>query len=407
MIHFLIFHKTSRLKFDMADISRPDAHQLHVVTQRDGGVKLSDENWSKVTSRFEVGDWDYESLRRVVSDAVRSWGRQSVRLISHDEYSLLFVAQLREEFGLPGPSVEQTMRFTNKPVMKAHISAAGLAVPRFTRLPAKGRDFRADRAAREIAAVTSLPAFAKQVAGTCSERAVRLDTITELTAWLDATSDLNSFEVDEFITGDLLHVDCVIQHGRVVHAQTSMDTFPNAEAVSEKPFGSITLPIESELAKRMLQYNLECLKALSPLIEGTTHLEFFRTPDDRFIFLEIAARSPGADFPRAYEINSGINFQSIYFKTHMGLPAPVNPRRGPYVVWCWYPRRTGRVAAYVEPELSSKYELTTDVSIGQQLKATHDTRLRSARFLLTNDDFDALTRDFNYLRHAYEPFIYE
>lgn len=406
MKQLLIFHRKSRLKFELASIARPDEHRLRVVTQAEGGVSLTESSWKHVDERITVAAWDLDHLREVVAGAVARYGTDAVGLVSHDEYSLMFLALLREEFGIAGPRPEQVARFTDKIRMKELAGAAGVRIPRHTRVDDDA--YRRDPAAEadRIESVAGLPAFAKQVAGTCSEGARRIDTRAQLDAWLADCPDRGDFEVDEFVTGELLHVDCVVQQGRPVHHQISLDSYPNAECLTGKPLGTITLPTDDEPARRYLDFNRSCLDALGPLIDGTTHLEFFHTPDDELVFLEVAARSPGGDCPRGYEMNSGINYQETYFTIHLGLPAVVERVPGPYVAWLWYQPGDGVIEEYREPVVASKCEFVPEVPVGTRVAGTGSARDRVCRVYLTNDDFATLRRDFDVLRYEYEPCRY-
>lgn len=405
MMHYLILHKTSRLKFSLADIWDPARHQLHLITLATGGLVLPEQDRPRFASVELADEWTQQSLSDLIGRAVSRWGTEHTRVITHDEYSMMYAARAREHFGLPGPGVEQISRFTYKPLMKDLVAAAGVRVPRFVRLSdvlTPDAEATADR----VIEVTGIPAFAKQVAGTCSEGARRLGSRADLIRWLTETPGLQDFEVDEFLTGELLHVDCVIQGGRAVHAQTTADTFPNAETLTDKPLGALTLPPDSKLGIRMLEFNADCLAALAPLVDGTTHLEFFRTPADELVFLEIAARSPGGDCPRQYEVNSGINFQSVFFRTQLGLPVTVRAAPGPFAAWCWYPWGDGRVTAVRRPALSAAADFESAAEIGMLSHSGQGTRARAARVFATSHDFATLAADFDYLRYEYEPVSY-
>lgn len=406
MRRVVILHKTSKFKFDLNTIVAPDSHTLHLVTLSESGVQVPAGSANAITSIATVLEWRLEEVQAAVAELLDCFSGDEVLVVTHDEYSMMFAAQIREVFNLEGPRTEQVLRFTDKPVMKTVLEQAGIAVPRWVRLD-EWRGRQPDRSlAAEILARTGTPAFAKEVAGTCGERAVRLNDAEQLNWWLRSVPDFENFELDEYLTGVLLHVDCVILDGKVAHSQTSRDSFPNAETVSEKPLGTITVPPESDLGQRMLAFNDACLAALSPLIDGTTHLEFFWTPDDEFVFLEIAARSPGGDCPRAYELNSGINFQETFFKVQLSLPVDVTAVDGPFVAWCWYPWRPGRVDAIHAPEVAGKVDFVSLVTLGDVAPSKTSTRDRTAKVFISSRDFEQLDRDFEYLRLRYEPISY-
>jgi hypothetical protein len=404
MIHFVVLQKTSRFKFNVADIADQQRRRIHIVTRAVNGLTLSTEQRGMFESIVHVNEWSLADLRAAVSTLLAEHGADNLRLATQDEYSMMFAAIIREAFDLPGARPDQIRRFTDKPTMKAFVGNSGIAIPKFAQVQTTEGTSHAE--ASRLLAEVGLPAFVKQVDGTCAEHSLRVDTRTELETWIDATPNASRFEVDTFLTGTLVHVDSIIQNGRVVHTQLTRDTFPSAEATGDKPIGAITLPHVGKFAERMKAFNLQCLEALKPLVDGTTHLEFFWTPNDEFIFLEIAARSPGADCPAQYELNSGINFQSIYFQIHFDLDPVVLAQPGPYVAWLWYAPLDGRAGAFEEPRLESEYRLTRSIELGELSSSTDDTRVRAARIMLWNHDFDALERDFNLLRLDYQPVTY-
>lgn len=407
MKSFLLFHKTSSLKFRLDRIARPEEHRLHLVTQEHEGVQLPSDGWRHINEKTTLSRWNLDVLQPVVAREIAQFGAEHVQLLSHDEYSLMLVAQLRERFHLPGPKPEQVTRFTNKLRMKEHIAAQGIRIPRYVHVDthAYARDPAAERA--RIVDHVGLPAFAKPIDGTCSEGVARLDTLEQLDVWLEAHRGCTNYEIDEYVTGELYHVDCVIVKGAVVHTQVTLDAFPNAETLQGKPFGSLTLPLQTPLSQRLQAFNQTCLNALAPLIDGTTHLELFLTRNNELVFLEVAARSPGAKSPQAYEINSGLNFQELYFTIHMGLPISLTPRSGPYVAWCWYPTRDGVLTAYQQPSVAALYEMTQHIKPGTVCTAARSMRERSCEVFLTHPDFAIVQRDFDVLRFAYEPGVYE
>ena len=56
-------------------------------------------------------------------------GRPAAKLITVAEQLLLPAAMLREELGITGPSLSETMLFRDKVLMKRHLRAAGLPPP--------------------------------------------------------------------------------------------------------------------------------------------------------------------------------------------------------------------------------------------------------------------------------------
>ena len=165
MRRVVILHKTSKFKFDLTSIARPEVHTLHLVTLAEGGVQVPEGSTKAITSTATVPLWQLNELKAAVGDLVDRFPSDEIHLVTHDEYSMMFAAQIRETFDLSGPRVEQVLRFTDKPTMKTVLEHAGIAIPRWVRL-SEWRDREPDDTlAEEILARTGAPAFAKEVAG--------------------------------------------------------------------------------------------------------------------------------------------------------------------------------------------------------------------------------------------------
>ena len=202
---------------------------------------------------------------------------------------VILAARIRERLGLPGLTVQQTLPFRDKELMKRVLDAAGIRTP---------HHYSATTVAGvlEGAETIGYPVIVKPIAGAGSESTYKVHDRGELDAILPSLRHVTEVSVEEFVQGDDMTFDTLCVDGQVQHY--SMSTYiPRALFMKENEWVSpITLvyrdPDIPELAagKRM---GFDVLRALG-FQTGYTHMEWYKTPAGEAVFGEIGARSPGA-----------------------------------------------------------------------------------------------------------------
>ncbi len=156
--------------------------------------------------------------------------------------------------------------------------------------------------------------------------------------------------------------------------------------------------------RELSSFNRDVLKSLSPLINGTTHLEFFKNKTGELVFLEIAARSPGASVPYIYEINSGINYQEAFFKLQMNLDLQIISQQGPYAAWLWFPKtENAQIIHLNSPKVQSQTEIIWHVQKNECIQKSQTVRERINEIIIYNSNYQHLRNDFEYLKTMYQP----
>ena len=152
-----------------------------------------------------LAGWD-ESL-----GAVRELARQ-VRIDRVEclwEPYMMLAARLREELHLPGLTMQQTLPFRDKELMKERLDAAGLRTP--------GHE-SAGTVAGVWAAAERLgfPLIVKPIAGAGSADTYRADSAAELDAILPMVRHVPQVIVEEFIDGEEFTYDTICAGGQVL-----------------------------------------------------------------------------------------------------------------------------------------------------------------------------------------------
>lgn len=291
---------------------------IHFVTHARGGSDGLDHTlFRNVTVCSD--STDFEELRSACSWLIREYSAE--RIVAVHEKVMMVAAELRDEFGLPGPGVETTRLFRDKVRMKQVVIEANAArVPAFAPLDTM-EDLRAWdwSTGRKVI---------KSRLGAGSQDVYFADTLAEaerLAGRLDLSG--GSFEVEEFIDGPMYHCDAIVQDGDVRFAAVCEYISKPGDFVPGGVGGSILLSPDDLLCKRVLELNARVLKALG-LQEGATHLEVFHTAEDDLVFCEVAARPGGGGIDRIIENSYGVNILEASLRLQAGLDIGREPVAG-------------------------------------------------------------------------------
>ena len=260
-----------------------------------------------------------------VSATVRELARQ-VRIDQVEclwEPYMILAARLREELGLPGLTVQQTLPFRDKERMKQLLDAAGLRTPRHV-------------AARTVAGVWTaadqigFPLIIKPVDGAGSADTYRADSAAELDAVLPSLRHVPQVSVEEFIDGEEFTYDTICAGGRVL-VENICQYHPRPLMTKMHEWISpITMALR-DLDAPGLQGGRELGAAVLRVLgfrDGFTHMEWYRKAEGEVVFGEIGARPPGARTVDVmnYATDADLFAAWAHAVTHGRIPQPVQRR---------------------------------------------------------------------------------
>jgi hypothetical protein len=232
--------------------------------------------------------WDDDA----VVDAVAAWKPRAGpvdRVESLWEPSMLLAARIRERLGVPGMSVEQTLPFRDKGVMKDVLDRAGVRTPRHRRT-------RSAAGVRAAAEEIGFPVVVKPIAGAGSADTYRVRDAAQLAEVLPRLRHVEEVSVEEFVEGDELTFDTVCGEGRLLYHNVSWYRPNPLVARSTEWISPQTIALRDLDVPRLapgLALGRRVLDALG-FRSGFTHMEWFLTPAGEAVFGEIGARPPGA-----------------------------------------------------------------------------------------------------------------
>ena len=263
---------------------------------------LSEEAWpdESIDERFFMPDLTRRpDIIHAVSYLAR--GRQIDRIVPLDDYDVETAASLREHLRLPGIGETLVRHFRDKLAMRMQASRAGIAVPAFVPI------INYDRI-REFMDRVPPPWVLKPRSEAGAMGIKKIHDSEQLWRRLDQLGDEQSFFLlEQYIPGDVCHVDGIVSEKEVVFAVAHRYGAPPMNVAHEGGvFVTRTLPPESDEAQEMFALNKRLMKALG-MVRGANHTEFIRGQDGILYFLETAARVGGANIDRAVEAATGIN----------------------------------------------------------------------------------------------------
>ena len=211
-----------------------------------------------------------------------SWmarGRKFDRLVALDEFDMEVVAQLREHMRIPGMGISEIAYYRDKLAMRTGARDAGFLVPEFTRV------LNYDELRAYMDRVPA-PWLLKPRSEASALGIKKIKVPEDLWRALDELGDRQSyFLMEQFVPGDIFHVDSVVSEGKVVFSSVHQYGRPPMQVMHEGGvFTTRTVDRKSKAWKQLTKLNARLAPKLG-LKRGVTHGEYIRAhADGRFYF---------------------------------------------------------------------------------------------------------------------------
>jgi len=235
------------------------------------------------------------------------------RIVALDEFDMENVAALREHLRIPGMGLTTMRYFRDKLAMRGRAQESGILVPEFVHV------LNYDDLKTFMARVKP-PWLLKPRSQASGIGMKKIHDPAELWPLLDQAGDQQSFFLlEQFVPGDVFHVDSIVSERKVVFAEAHMYGKPPLDVSHEGGiFTTRTLSRISSESKALLKMNRALIEALG-LVRGVTHAEFLRAHDNgQIYFIEIAARVGGAYISDVIEAATGVNLWREWARIEVG-----------------------------------------------------------------------------------------
>jgi biotin carboxylase len=283
------------------------------------------------------GASEAEIRRRVDQIALK---RRIDRIAALDDFDVETGAMLREHLQLPGIGRTVAGNFRDKLAMRVRARAIGLRVPEFSPV------FN-DEELHDFTGRVPGPWVLKPRSSAAAIGIKKIADRGELWRALEAAGDERSNGVlEQFVKGDVYHVDSIVWNGRVVFAVAFKYGRPPMEVAHQGGLFE---------ARGLLAENQRLQDGLG-LHRGVSHTEFIRADDGGFVFLETSARVGGAFIVDTIEAATGVNLWREWARldaTPAGSDYAVPAHRRDYagIVLTLARQEWPDMSAYADPEI--------------------------------------------------------
>jgi hypothetical protein len=202
---------------------------------------------------------------------------------------MILAARIRDEFGLPGMTVAETVPFRDKEKMKQVLDAAGIRTPRHASTTTVAGVW-------EAVERIGYPIIVKPIAGAGSADTYRVDSSAELSDVLPLLRHVPEVSVEEFVEAEELTFDTVCANGEILY-ENVMWYRPRPLQMRLHEWVSPVSIVLRDLSVPELADGRAMGRAVLAALgfrAGFTHMEWYRTASGEAVFGEIAARPPGA-----------------------------------------------------------------------------------------------------------------
>jgi biotin carboxylase len=298
-------------------------------------------------------------IRRRVDAIVRTHAIE--RIAALDDFDVELAAMLREHLQLPGMGRTAASYFRDKLAMRTKARSLGIPVPEFSPV------FN-DQALDDWTGRVPAPWVLKPRSSAAAIGIKKVADRDELWRALEAAGDQRSNSVlEQFVSGDVYHVDSIIWDGNVVFAIPFKYGRPPMEIAHQGGlFITRRLADDSPEGAALLALNRRLQEGLG-LQRGVSHTEFIRG-SDTLVFLETSARVGGAFIVDTIEAATGLNLWEEWAKIETVGPSDdylVPPHRDDYAGIVL------SLARQEHPDMSAY----TDAEIVTRLKKSHHAGL--------------------------------
>ena len=241
-----------------------------------------------------------EQILNTVSWVARSKGFD--RIVALDEFDLETAAQIREHMRIRGMGVTASAYYRDKLAMRIGAQESGFLVPEFSRV------LNYDELRGYMDHVPA-PWLLKPRSEASALGIRKIAEPEQLWRALDELGDRQSrFLLEQFVAGDIFHVDSIVSEGKVVFSVAHQYGKPPMQVMHEGGvFTTRTVDRASADWAALTELNARLAPALG-MARGVTHAEYIKAhADGRYYFLEIAARVGGAFIADLVETSTGVN----------------------------------------------------------------------------------------------------
>jgi len=313
--------------------------------------KLKESDWPRdaVTEFFYVRrDMPEEHVRKGAAFLARR--ERLDRIVALDDFDVETAAMLREYLHVAGMGETTARAFRDKLAMRSRARAAGIRCPDFIHV-------LNDAAINAWAARVPPPWVIKPRSQAAAIGIKKIGSHDELWDIIQALGDARpEYVLEQFVAGDVFHVDSLMFNRRIVFAAASRYGMPPMAVAHEGGiFVTRTLPSDDADAVALQQMNATVLDEFG-LRRGVSHTEFIRAANGELHFLETSARVGGAFIVDVVEAATGVNLWREWARIeiageHGDYTPPLPRERSAGIILSLARQEQPDTSGYTDPEI--------------------------------------------------------
>lgn len=403
---YILLYNIIKIKSDINSLITNKDDRFILLANNKCLDQLSPENKSIFKTIIHLQEFNLKNVEEKLSAYFLQRSAGEIKVMTNEESCAIICAQLRERYQLSGPKIQDILPFVDKVVMKEKLKAGNIKMPHYVHFNYDKFNNDNERYLQEIEKNIGYPMLAKPTNSVGSINTKQILSLADLRNYVEINiPDRSDFEIDEFIEGKLCHSDGLIKNNQILFFQSCAYNTPCLNFTKGAPLGSILIFKDTLLKNKISLFAQKIIKALEPP-DGAFHLEFF-IKGDELIFLEMAARSPGALAIPTYQKMFGINLEEQHYRLQMGLPYLENLHNiNEYSAWIIFPKQNGMVENLNTPQIKSEININYLVDINQEINNASSIFDAAVEVIISNKSYEVLREDFISLQ-AFEPVVYK
>lgn len=316
---------------------------------------------------------DYHQVVRACGYFIHRYGRID-RIESHNEHWLELDAALRTDFNVPGIKSNEIFDVKLKSRMKKAFKQAGVKV-------VAGAVVQTREEGRAFVNTHGYPVIAKPDNGVGAAGTWRINNEEQLNQFF-LHKPATDYFMEPFVTGGIETFDGLVDAtGNAVFTSSLVYGSGVMESVNNEV--DLFYHIPRTLPKDIVKAGLATLKAFA-IRERFFHIEYFRTPDNDLIGLEVNIRPPGGLTVEMFNYANDIDIFSEYANLVQGKPFSGHISRQ-YV--CFYAgRKHGKPYRYRTEDVLARYGV--EIIHHQPIDSIFSAAIGNYGFIIRTTDFE-------------------
>lgn len=290
-------------------------------------------------------------------------------------------SEIREFLGIDGQNVLSTKIYRNKIEMKNKAIECGIKVPNFKQI-LNALDLL------EFINKYDYPVVVKPIDGAGSKGTTILNNNKELQFLLEKGIEGN-LEVEEFIEGDMYHIDGLINDNKIIINWPSLYINGCLAFQEGKYLGSHMLSKDNPLTKKLQNFVHSILEKFPTPSSTAFHAEVFHTKNNELILCEIASRVGGAKINDVIEKAFNINLLKNSVQGQAGIQNKIEIMDTPNLLYGWalIPPQEGILEEWPSEELPiDVVEYEFHGNVGQKFTGANLSIDKIATFIVSGKD---------------------